>query len=503
MAAAQRPVFRELPTTGSFKQESVRSGAIVLLGQVSGAGLQLGTTIVLARLLSPADYGLQTMVLSMINFLTLFRDAGLSSAAIQRENLTHEQASTLFWINSAVGFALAALSGIMAPVLASFYRDPRLFWVTIASSVVFIFNGIATQHHALLDRSLRFGASVKIAMFSGVAGTAVAIVMAERGFGYWALIGQNIVIPVVDLAAVWIALPWVPGRPRGGSDIYSMLRFGGTVSLNSVVVYFAYNTEKILLGRYWGATALGIYGRAYQLISLPVQQLLSSISSVSFPVLSRMQNDLDRLRRSYLKFHAATVSITIPAVVSCALFSNEIVRVLLGPKWVDAGVVLRLLAPTFLVLAAINPLSWYLRAVGWVGRNLRIAFILAPVVILGVAAGIQRGPMGVAAGYSIAMVVLAGPLVAWAKYRTVITTSDFLGCIQPPLVSSVAGGAFGILFKMACAPTLPKIGLLTGELVVFFGVYAAVLLLVLRQKAFYFDVLAQLLHRHREVPEIS
>ena len=215
-------------------------------------------------------------------------------------------------------------------------------------------------------------------------------------------------------------MPWLPGRPRRGSGIRSMLRFGGTVSLNSIVVYFAYNTEKILLGRYWGAAALGLYGRAYQLANLPVQQLLAAVGTVAFPVLSRMQGDMQRFRRSYLKFHSVVVSMIIPVVISCVVFADEIVAIVLGPKWTGVVLVLRLLAPTVLAFAVINPLSWLLRATGQVGRSLKIALLIAPVVILGIVAGLPHGPAGVAIGYSSAMLLLSAPLVAWAKHRTVV-----------------------------------------------------------------------------------
>ena len=161
-----------------------------------------------------------------------------------------------------------------APLLAAFYKEPRLLWLTVASATIFFFNSLAIQHRALLDRSMQFATSAKIDILCSVLGTAVAVVMAILKFGYWALILQNIALPVVVAVAVWIAMPWRPGRPRWTAEMRSMVNFGGTVTLNGIVVYIAYNTEKVLLGRYWGAGPLGIYGRAYQLATLPVQQLI-------------------------------------------------------------------------------------------------------------------------------------------------------------------------------------------------------------------------------------
>jgi O-antigen/teichoic acid export membrane protein len=480
-----------------FKRRSVRGGFAAILGQGYAFALQLVTTVVLAHLLSPTDYGLQSMVITLTGLMSLFKDAGLSSATVQRETLTHEQISALFWVNVAVGAFLTIVVAAMGPFLVAFYKEPRLLWVTAASATIFLFNGLAVQHHALLDRAMRFTTNTKIGILSGTIGAAIAIIMAALGCGYWALIAQNISLPIVDGVAVWIAMPFTPGRPRRATEIRSMLRFGGTVTVNSLVTYVAYNTEKILLGRFWGAAALGLYGRAFQLANLPVQQLMAAVGAVAFPVLSRMQGDVQRLRRSYLKFHSVVVSMTIPAVIGCSLFADEIVRVLLGPKWLGVPVVLRLLAPTVFVFALINPLSWFLRATGEVGRSLKIAFLIAPVVILGIVAGLRHGPAGVATGYSAAMVLLAVPLVAWAKHGTIISTADYWDCIKRPVGAGAIGGATGWLFKLAFGGVLPPFGLLTLGLTLSLAVYACVLLFVLGQKNLYVDLLSQVFQQGR------
>lgn len=485
-------------TANEFKRKSVRGGAAALIGQGVSMALQIGTTLILARLLSPADYGLQAMVLTLTGFFSLFKDAGLSVATVQREHLTHEQISTLFWINLVLGTILTAMVAAMGPLLVAFYKDPRLLWLTVASSTVFLFNSLAVQHRALLDRSMRFTVSAKIDILCATIGSVIAVSMAMLGCGYWSLIGQNISLPIIGTAAVWIVMPWLPGRPRWSQEMRSMVRFGGTVTLNSLVVYLGYNTEKILLGRFWGAGPLGIYGRAYQLANLPVQQLSGSVGVVAFPVLARMQNDPSRLRRSYLKFHSVVVSLTVPVVISCTLFADEIVRTMLGPKWAGTAIVLRLLSPTVLIFALMNPLSWLLRATGRVERSLKIALLIAPIVVLGVTAGLHYGPSGVALGYSTAMILLVVPLVAWAKHGTGVTTSDYWDCIKRPLIAGVIGGVAGYVVQILLKHRLPPIPLLACELTTFSAVYAAALLFVIGQKDFYVDLMKQILRRGEE-----
>ena len=485
------------PTT-DLKQKSVRGGTITIFGQAINMVLQIGTTVVLARLLLPSDYGLQAMVLTLTAFFSLFKDAGLSVATVQREKLTNEQISTLFWINVGIGALLTLLVSAAAPLLVSFYKDERLFWLTIVSSCIFFFHSLSVQHRALLDRSMRFTTSVKIDIFCGVASATVAVVLAFMKFGYWALICQNISIPIFTALAVWISVPWFPGKPHWTSELKSMIRFGSTVTLNSVVVYIAYNLEKVLLGKYWGTAPLGIYGRGYQLATLPVQQLINAVHTVAFAALARMQNDMDRLRSAYLKSLSLIVSITIPIALSTALFADEIVAILLGPRWQEVTPVLRLLSPTVMFLALANPFSWFLRATGMVKRSLNIAFLICPTVILGVIAGLHYGPRGVATGYSSAMVILFVPVVAWAIHGTGITANMYWNAIKRPLCSGFLAGLIGWGFRYFFSAALKPLPLLVLEFGVSFLVYVAVLLFVMGEKELYFDLIKQLLPQKRK-----
>jgi O-antigen/teichoic acid export membrane protein len=498
--AGVQPGLPGAAASTDLKGKSIRGGAVSVLGQGVGMALQIGTTFVLARLLSPTDYGLQSMVITLTAFFTLFRDAGLSVATVQRETLTHEQISTLFWINLGLGAVLTVLVAAAGPFLAAFYKEPRLLWLTVASASIFLFNSLSVQHKALLDRGMRFSTSVKIDILSCTVGAVVAIGMAALGFGYWSLICQNISLPIISTAGTWIAMPWVPGRPRWTPELRSMVRFGGTVTVNSVVVYLAYNTEKILLGRFWGAAPLGIYTRAYQLATLPVQQLIGAVHIVAFSVLSRMQNEVQRLQRAYLKSLTMIVSLTIPVVIATALFANEIVLFMLGPKWIGATPVLRLLSPTVLIFALMNPFNAFLRATGRVGRSLKIALLICPVVILGIMVGLRRGPAGVAAGYSTAMVLLFVPVMAWVIYGTGITFGDYWDSIKQPFISGVVGGGAGWLFKVAFHTALAPTPLVMVGLAVSFFVYAFVLLIIMGQKDMYIDLVDHLFSRNRSLP---
>lgn len=489
------------PAVTDLKRKSVVGGIAAVTGQGAKFVVQTATTMVLARLLSPEDFGLQGMVVVVIGFLGLFRDAGLGMATVQRVEVTHEQTSTLFWINVAVGAMLAAVCAALAPALVAFYHEPRLYWVAVVSGATFIFNGLAAQHGALLQRGMRFVTQAKIELLSLTVGAGTGVVMALLGCRYWSLVGMAIANSIVAAAALLLAVRWLPGLPRRRSGIRSMLHFGGLATCNSFVVFLAWNAEKLLLGRFWGADALGLYGRAYQLVTLPVQQLNTAVTGVAFPALSRIQHDAERLARSFLRGYSLLISSTVPITITCALFAEEIVRIVLGQKWIEAAPIFRLLAPVALVFAVANPLSWLVMSTGRAGKALSISAATTPLVIIGIVLGLSHGPTGVALGYSSALMLLLIPIAAWSKRGTRITWADLWEASKPPFVSGLLAGIGGLLVKLALGGRLSPIPYLIVGVSLVLGIYAWALLVVLRQKHVYMDLLSQLLPRPKPKQE--
>jgi PST family polysaccharide transporter len=228
---------------------------------------------------------------------------------------------------------------------------------------------------------------------------------------------------------------------------------------------------------------------------LPVQQLNTAVTGVAFPALSRIQHDAERLARSFLRGYSLLISSTIPITITCALFAEEIVRIVLGAKWMEAAPIFRLLAPVALVFAVANPLSWLVMSTGRAGRALSMSTATTPLVIVGIVLGLSHGPKGVALGYSSALMLLLIPIAAWSKHGTGITWADLWGATKPPFLSGLLAGAAGLLVKLTLGGRLAPIPYLMVGLAVVLGIYAWVLLIVMRQKHVYIDVLSQLLPR--------
>ena len=312
--------------------------------------------------------------------------------------------------------------------------------------------------------------------------------MATQGYHYWALVAMAIALPVVSTAGFWFTASWVPGLPRSRAGVRSLMGFGGTVTLNCLLVYIANNTEKTLLGRFWGAEALGIYGRAYQITNIPTDNINAAVGEVAFSALSRIQDDPARVRSYFLKGYSLVLALTVPITMALGLFSSDLILVLLGPKWRDAAPICRLLAPTILIFALINPLGWLLFSQGMVRRGLKIASVLTPLVITAYLAGLPYGPKAVAFTYSAVMMVWVVPHIAWSVHGTAISLRDVLRTASRPLISGIVAALAAFALERLSAQAFSPLGRLLIGSTVLGGIYIWMLLCAMRQKAFYADL---------------
>jgi len=475
-----------------LRHRAIRGGSAKVLAQAANFSLRVGSLMILARLLDPKDFGLIGMVTAITGVLSLFRDFGLSSATIQRVEVTAQQISTLFWINVLVGAGLCALLATASPIVAWFYHEPRLVLVTLALSSGFLFNALGIQHSAMLQREMRFTILSTIDVISLAASVVVGVGMAFAGFGYWSLVAMTVVPPFVATIGLWIATRWVPGPPARNAGIRSMVRFGGLVTLNGLIYYVAYNLDKVLLGRFWGAEAIGVYGRAYQLVSIPTDNLNSAVGEVAFSALSRVQNDIVRLRNYFLKGYSLVLALTVPITIAGVLCAKDLILIVLGHKWSATVPIFRLLAPTILIFAMINPLAWLLYSTGLVGRSIKLISIIAPLTITAYVLGLPYGPKGVALAYSTAMTLWVIPHILLCIRGTSISFRDIMVTIRRPLLSGIVAAVFAAAVQFLFAQSLIPILRLALDGTILLGVYLGMLLYVMGQKDFYLDVLRSL-----------
>lgn len=476
-----------------LKQKTLRGGVARILTQGANLALRLGTLMILARLVSPKDFGLVGMVTAFTGVFYLLRDFGLSAAAVQRKHISEEQASTLFWINLATGAGIALFVSAMSPFVAAFYHEPRLIPLTVTLGSAFFFNGACVQHSALLERQMNFSALSIIDLLTLLISSAIGILMALGGLQYWALAATTTVGPFMYVVCVWAVTRWIPGRPRRNIGLRSMINFGGIVTLGGLLTYLSNNLDKVLLGRFWGEQALGVYGRAYQLINIPPDTLNYAAGGVAFAALSRIQDDPPRLRDYFLKGFSLFLSLTMPITFVCALFANDLIFVCLGSKWENSVEVFQYLAPTALTLGILRPLGWLLNSTGNVKRGLNIALANTPLMVAAYFLGLPYGPKGVAMAFSVMRIIMTIPLSIWVIHGTVISLRDFLSAVGRPMLCAVVASLPGIWIQFLYPPTLPHIVRLVISLLIFTLAYLWMLLFVLGERHFYLSLIRDLI----------
>jgi PST family polysaccharide transporter len=420
---------------------------VAIASQVARFVIRMGAMMILARLLTPEDFGLQGMVVAVSAYLGLVRDFGLSAATVQMQALTPDKVSTLFWINAALGTLLAAVLVALSPLIAWFYDDARLTVIAAVSAIAFVAGGLAVQHMALLQRRMRFTSIAVVDVTALAVSAATGICMAWFGFGYWALVGMTVALPVATMLGAWISLPWVPCAPRRGVGVRQMMRFGGILTLNQIIVNVALNVDKLLLGYRWGAVPLGLYGRAYSLATMPSEQIVTALANVVIPGLSRMQGDEGKLKRAFLDAYSISLAINMLGATLCIVCAEEIVHLVFGPNWSTAIPVFRILAAWILVLSSVQPLSWFLIASGRAMRTVHLALLFSPVIILGVLVGLPFGIEGVAMGMLGAMALLVCPTVFLARAGTSLRASEIFWAMSRPGLAVVAGCVAGFSLK--------------------------------------------------------
>jgi O-antigen/teichoic acid export membrane protein len=421
-------------------RRAVSGGFVTFGAQAIKVILNFTGAAVLARLLEPKDFGLVGMVMGVTALVGIFKELGLSTATVQREHITQPQVSNLFWINVAVG-GIASLIGVgLSPLIAKFYRDPRVAAIMVVLSLTFLLTGSAVQHRALLTRQMRFSTVALIDVTAMFVGFLTGCILAWRGFGYWSLVAQQVSNSGTDLLLIWSCSRWRPNLPQRNTGVRPMLNFGAHITVADFVGRFSVSTDTILIGRFFGAAPLGLYTRATVLLQRPLEQVFTPVTAVLDPVLARLQNDPERYRRAFLRIYDGLAMVSFTFAALCLALAQPIVLVVLGPKW---GGVIPLFS-AFALVAISSPMSnvvcWIYQSQGrgrdqlhnhtWAGLITVAAYLL----------GLHWGPLGIVMSLAITSLVIRLPLVYYIAGRHgPVSTSDLWSGFfsQLPLWGSV------------------------------------------------------------------
>jgi O-antigen/teichoic acid export membrane protein len=444
---------------------------------------QLAFSIVLARLLSPKEFGVVGMLLVFTGFAQALADGGLSSALIYRQNSTEAHRSTVFWMQTAAGAALSLLFYFGAPAIAAFYGLPILKPLSHLVACTFIIQALGLVHNALLMKEFRFKAVAAATLGSTAISGIIAILLARQGYGVWALAWQGLIATTVLTMLLWLLSGWRPhaifdraaAKDLGGYGIY-LLGYG---SLN----YWLRNGTNLLIGKAIGAHGLGIFSRAYTLMLLPLNNVSAVFGQVMFPALSQVQNDIPRFRRHYMMATRLIALITFPLMTGIAALSEPLILLLLGPKWAEVIPILQILSFVGLFQSIIHPAGAVYTALGKTKSLFHMTLVLVVAFVIVMVPALRFGILGMTYAYS-AWTVLAGLLNLWlvGRYMQSSAWAILASVAQLAMIAGVMGA---LVYALDTGPAHAwplAVRLLAG----FFagaGSYTA-LCLVLRNEAF-------------------
>jgi O-antigen/teichoic acid export membrane protein len=365
---------------------------------------------ILSRLITPAEFGLVAMVSLATGFLNVVKDFGFGAALVQKKEVSDEEYSTVFWFNLIIGCGLTIVVYLSAPYIAEFFKEKRVELIARALSFTFIINaiGIVWSNRMLKDIAFKqiFYRSFISILLSGV----VAIVMAMKGFGLWAIVIQNYVALISSTILNYLQVRWLPAFVMKRLYIRELYRFGLPLLADQMVNYWARNIDNLLVGRVLGKEPLAYYNKAYNLMLLPVRQLTNSLTKVLFPSFSLIQDDKARIAAIYLKISAVVAFVAFPLMTSLSLTAEPLILIVYGENWRPVIPIFKVLSilGMFQALATLSG-NIYL-SLGRTKLMFQVGLFSRGMIILGLVSGLYiNGIMGMVYGYCLASAVAFFP----------------------------------------------------------------------------------------------
>ena len=383
-----------------------------LTTQLVTQATRLAVAILLARLMSPFEFGVAGLALVFAPLAYTFTDLG--AALVQQRDQTEDDRSTAFWLSIGIGTVLTVVGVLAAAPIAQFYGEPQVQDLFVALSASFLPTAAATTHNALLHRAMAFR-RVEVANMAAILGaSAVAVTVALLGGGAWAIILQLVANSAFVLVLLWLLSPWRPSRRFSWASVRSLYSFTANHSGANLLHYLERNADNLLIGRFLGPTALGFYSLAYNLMLYPVTRFADPIHQVLFPLLSRIQEDDERVRRIWLRVTRVVAAVVAPTMMGLIILAPEVVRVLLGSKWLDAVPIIQILAGAGLVYAVRVASTSVLLAKGRADMLFRFSIVSATVLVTGFAVTVSWGVEAVALSFTTSFLIMTPALVLLA-----------------------------------------------------------------------------------------
>jgi len=430
-----------VPSGGAkLRRLAVRGAGMTVFSGGLAVAIQVVATVVLARLLTPRDFGLVAMVTTFSLLLSNFGINGITEALVQREHINRFQANNLFWINLCGGLTLTCVFAAAGSILARFYGEPLVAPIAAGVSISIFLSSMSVIHLALLKRAMMFSAVAKNDIAARAVAVVVSIGFGWAGRGYWALVLGVCALPLSTAIGAWSLCRWLPGRPRSALGTGAMLKFATYTYGRFSVNYFARNADNVLVGWRFGAPALGFYKKAYDLFSLSAAQLVASTSVVAVSALSRVRGDEAQYRRYLLGAIAVMAFLGMGIAGDLTLTGRDLIRVLLGPGWGEAGQIFTFFAPGIGIMLVYGTHGWIHLSIGRADRWFRWGIVEWTVTILLFLVALPWGPQGIAVAWCVSFWTLTLPAMWYAGKPIGLGVGPIIAAVWRYVLASLFAG---------------------------------------------------------------
>lgn len=426
---------------------------------------QIISVVLLARLISPENFGIMAMTGPVFGFITLFTDLGFGQALTQKKEVTHDDVNALFWINFGVSLVVALIVIAVAPLAGAFYHEESVTYLLIAMSALILFGTLGSIHGAITYRRMEFGRLAVLDTIGAVGGLLASIAWTFVSPTFWALYVGMVVSSLLPVITLWLTVRWLPTKPGGFAQVKSLLHFGAGVTSFNVFNYLARNLDNVLIGQKWGGVPLGLYDRAYKLLLYPLQNVTGPLSKVMLPALSRLHGDPDRYRAAFNKALALTLLATVPAVALLLVSADVLIPFVLGDEWLGVIPIFKVLAICAFIQMLNNPTGWLFLSQARTKAMSIWGLVTAITSIIAFFIGLPYGPVGVAAAYAVSEYIRTPALWWLVTNNGRIKRRTVLGTVLPIYISVGIALALGhvvqpLLAGMSPFFSLPLYGLL-------------------------------------------
>ena len=392
-----------------LKQRTVKGISWSFISQVARFLLRLAIVAVLARLLTPEDFGLVAMVTVFTNFFLLVNDFGIPAAIIQKKDVDEGHLSSGFWVNLAEGFILSLLFLALAPLIAWFYNEKDLISIIIVLSPIFLIASFGMIQMGIFSKRLDFRRLAFLEITAVAVSGSVAVALAYADYGVWSLVIQIFLFSFILALLLWLTCEWKPKFIFNWDKAKELLSFGLNLTGFNIVNYFNRNLDNLLIGRFLGAESLGFYDLAYKIFLFPISNISYVIGRVMFPALSEIQEDKERVRINYIKACRYISSVSFPVMIGIMVTAPLLVRVVFGPQWEESIFIVQVLAIVGLLQSLTTTMGWLYQSQGRTDVLFRWGILAIVVYGIAFAIGLHWGINGVAVAYVIAGVLLVYP----------------------------------------------------------------------------------------------